>query len=100
MCFNQYFLRHSPIVDEHFASRVSSAVAVSRYSSAVSSARSAPEMIKSPSGYRMTSATPKKGLRIDTAAGGLINDASDDELDDPTLFIAPGSEKALVGVTR
>ena len=47
----------------------------------------------------MTSATPKRGLRIESA-GGLVNDSSDDELEDPTLFIAPGSEKALVGVTR
>ena len=78
---------------------MSSAVAASRYSSAVSSARSAPEMIKPVSGYRMTSATQKRGLRIESA-GGLVNDSSDDELEDPTLFIAPGSEKALVGVTR
>lgn len=85
--------------DEKFASRVSSAAAASRYGSAVSSARSAPELIKPAAGYRLNSAAPKRGLRIDTA-GGLINDASDDEEEDPTLFIAPGSEKALVGVTR
>lgn len=85
------------LIDQHHSSRVSSAVATSRYGSAVS-ARSAPEVLQS-SGYRLTNTTPKRGLRIEDA-GGITNDMSDDEVEDPTLYIAPGSEKALVGVTR
>ena len=83
--------------DEQFSSRVSSAVVASRYGSAAS-ARSAPEVLQS-SGYRLTSAKTKRGLRIDDA-GAITNDLSDDEIEDPTLYISPGSEKALVGVTR
>lgn len=78
---------------------MSSAVAVSRYGSATS-ARSAPELMQSTTpGYRQTSAIGKRRVKTDTA-GGIIDDASDDEQEDPTLYIAPASEKALVGVTR
>lgn len=48
----------------------------------------------------MTSAKTTKGkhgLRVGTA-GEIMNDDSEDE--DPTLFVAPASEKALVGVTK
>lgn len=87
------------ILELQYSSRVSSAVANSRYGSAGSSARSAPELIQSARGYRMSSANAKRGLRTDTA-GGIVNDASDDDGDDPTLRISPGSETALIGVTK
>lgn len=79
---------------------MSSAAATSRYSSAGSSTRTAPELLKLPiPGYRVNSANVKRSRKSD-AVGDIINDSSEGEVEDPTLFIAPGSEKALVGVTR
>ncbi|XP_067929155.1 F-box and WD repeat domain containing protein 10B-like [Watersipora subatra] len=83
--------------DEQFSSRVSSAVVASRYGSAVS-AKSAPEIMES-SGYRVTSAKAKQTLTKENAPA-ITTDWSEDDQDDPTLFVAPDSEKALVGVTR
>lgn len=82
-------------LDEQFHSRISSAATSSHYSSAASPTQTASGIIRSFSrNYGVSSR-----VSATETCGEIINDASDDE-DDPTLYISPSSEKALVGVTK
>ena len=89
-------------LEEQYDHQVASLVSTSRYTSAVSRPRTAPEIIREKSPSRMSPQRPRPpshhGLRVHSS-GAITNDESDEE-DNPTLYIMPNSEKAIVGVSK
>lgn len=85
--------------DEVLVSRVGSAVKSSRYGSPDLEPQSAVDILNTD----QLKQGDKSPSRFDVTKGSddeMVNDASEEETDDPTLFVSPLSNKALLGVAK